>query len=381
MSRKYGTGLQLVLATIVISSAIIGFGPFLEVPGASRAAQDLGTSARPIGPFRLEERSGRTVTAEDLSGRVAIASFIFTRCPLSCPRITSVMKALQGRLEDTDVLLVSFSVDPEHDTQEVLRKYANTYGASPDRWWFLTGPKAAIYDLIQDRFQLGVMEAPGPVSGDTESILHSDRLALIDHGRIVGLFDSTDRRAVSSLTTRARRLSLPAWVTRLPSVNAVLNGISACLLFAGWVLIRRYRREATALHDPPTLELGPEKGPVIHPFVRGHITCMIAAVCTSALFLACYLYYHHRAGSMPFSQGGRLRFAYLSILLSHTLLAVLSVPLILVTLRRGWAGRYDRHVSIASLTLPIWLYVAITGVVIYLMLYHLPVGPIGMSPG
>lgn len=100
---------------------------------------------------------------------------------------------------------------------------------------------------------------------------------------------------------------------------------------------------------------------------------MMAAVCTSTLFLACYLYYHYRAGSMPFGQGGMLRVAYLSILLSHTLLATASVPLILMTLWRGWRGQLNRHVSIASVTLPIWLYVAVTGVVVYLMLYHLPI--------
>jgi putative membrane protein len=99
-------------------------------------------------------------------------------------------------------------------------------------------------------------------------------------------------------------------------------------------------------------------------------------VCTSSLFLACYLYYHYRAGSMPFERGVGLRAAYLSILLSHTSLATASVPLILVTVWRGWRGRLDRHVSIASMTLPIWLYVAVTGVAIYLLLYHLPaIGP------
>ena len=81
-------------------------------------------SAPSIGPFRLEERSGRTVTGDDLADRVAIASFIFTRCPLSCPRISGIMQGMQSRLAGSDVLLVSFSVDPEHDTPEVLRAYA-----------------------------------------------------------------------------------------------------------------------------------------------------------------------------------------------------------------------------------------------------------------
>jgi uncharacterized membrane protein YozB (DUF420 family) len=99
----------------------------------------------------------------------------------------------------------------------------------------------------------------------------------------------------------------------------------------------------------------------------------------SAGFLTSYLIYHARAGSMPFPHGGTLRVAYLTILLSHTVLATVSVPLILVTVFRGWRGDLMRHTQIARVTLPIWLYVAVTGVVLYLMLYHLP--PPGGSPG
>lgn len=321
------------------------------------------------------------MTSDDLAHRVAIASFIFTRCPLSCPRITGVMQGLQDRLAGTDVRLVSFSVDPEHDTPEVLAKYAERYGASPDRWWFLTGPQTTIYELIRDRFQLPVTQTTGPVGDDTESILHSDRLVLIGHGRIVGYFESNDTKAVDTLIAKARRLSLPAWVANLPSVNATLNGLSAGLLFAGWLLIRRYRRGEAASQGLPTSESLIRPGPWFHPLVRGHIACMVSAVSASALFLACYLYYHYRAGSMAFAHGGPLRVAYLTILLSHTLLATLSVPLILVTVRRGWAGQLGRHTAIGSLTLPIWLYVGVTGVVIYLMLYHLPVPMAGAPSG
>jgi protein SCO1/2/putative membrane protein len=335
----------------------------------------------PLGPFLLEERSGRPVTADDLAHRVAIASFIFTRCPLSCPRISGVMQGLQGRLAGTGVLLVSFSVDPEHDTPAVLRSYAERYGASPDRWWFLTGPKSAVYDLIRDRFKLSVMEAPSPVGSDAEAIVHSDRLALLDRGRIVGFYESNNPEALDSVVFRARRRALPAWVARLPSVNAGLNGLSACLLLAGWVLIRRYRSTLTDRLEEAHVEAAGYGRVWVRPLVKGHIACMVAAVCTSALFLACYLYYHYRAGSMPFGQGGMLRVAYLSLLLSHTVLATVSVPLILITLWRGWHGQFARHVSVASVTLPIWLYVALTGVVVYLLLYHLPATPFSPSSG
>jgi protein SCO1/2/putative membrane protein len=334
-----------------------------------------------LGPFRLEERSGRPVTSDDLADRVAIASFIFTRCPLSCPRISGVMQGLQGRLARTNVLMVSISVDPEHDTPSVLRSYAERFDASPDRWWFLTGSKPLIYGLIRDRFQLGVIEAPGPSGSDTEAIVHSDRLALIDRGRIVGFFESNDAEALDALVFQARRRALPPWVARLPSVNAGLNGLSACLLLAGWLLIRRYRFRLVNGPETAPIEASPEATVWAQPLIRGHIACMVSAVGTSALFLVCYLYYHYRAGSMPFGQGGWIRVAYLSILLSHTLLATASVPLILITLWRGWRGRLDRHAAVASVTLPIWLYVAVTGVVVYLMLYHLPATQVGSFAG
>lgn len=382
MSRNYGSGLLFVVAVIVVSTLICGFGAGRTPGQAPRAAEDLGPSARPLGSFRLQERSGRTVTADDLADRVAIVSFIFTRCPLSCPRISSVMKDLQGRLAGSDVQLVSLSVDPEYDTTAVLRTYADRYGASPDRWWFLTGPKSEIYSLIRESFQLAVTETTVPPGPDAEAIVHSDRLALIDHGRVVGVFDSNDPQTRDRLIAKARRRALPAWVKGLPSVNAGLNGLSACLLFAGWLLIRRHRSVGSGIPPESHPEApGTTTGLLAHPLVRGHIACMVSAIGTSALFLACYLLYHYRAGSMPFSQGGPLRIAYLSILLSHTVLATLSVPLILITVRRAWAGRFDRHVSIASLTLPIWLYVAVTGVVIYLMLYHLPAMNPVLSPG
>jgi protein SCO1/2/putative membrane protein len=377
VSRHYGVGLQIVLATIVVSSVICLFGATRMPPRSARAAEELVASALPLGSFELEERSGRMVNADDLAARVAIASFIFTRCPLSCPRISSVMQGLQRRLAGTDVLLVSLSVDPEHDTSVVLRQYAERYGASPDRWWFLTGPKSIIYGLIRDRFKLGVMEGAGPPGSDTESIVHSDRLALVDHGRIVGLFDSTDHEAVDTLVAQARRRALPTWVARLPSLNAGLNGLSACLLIVGWILIRRYRSGLERKVQGETPKLVSQGAIWGQPLVKGHIACMISAVCTSTLFLACYLYYHYRAGSVPFAQGGASRLIYLSILLSHTLLATASVPLILLAVTRGWRGQLERHVSIASVTLPIWIYVAVTGVVIYVMLYHLPVLQMG----
>ncbi len=384
MKRNYPIGLLAIVTILVVSSAICTLGVLRSPARSPMAAEDLGDLSQPVGSLRMVERSGRSVTADDLSNRVAIASFIFTRCALSCPRITGIMKEWQDRLAGSDVLLLSFTVDPEYDTPAVLKTYADRFGAQPDRWWFLSGPKDETFQMIRERFQLGVMPASTPPGPDEEAIIHSDRLALLDHGRIIGIFDSTDAEAVDAMVRKARRRSLPTWVAALPSINAGLNGLSALLLFAGWVLIRRYRLSASGMkwdHDLELDSMPAKAGPLAHPLVYGHVACMIAAIATSALFLSCYLIYHFMAGSMPFEKGGPLRIAYLSILLSHTILAISAVPMILGTVVRAWTGRFDRHVSIASITLPIWFYVAVTGVVIYLMLYHLPALLPAASPG
>ena len=135
-------------------------------------------------------------------------------------------------------------------------------------------------------------------------------------------------------------------VTDLPAVNAVLNSICAVLLVAGWVLIRRGR-------------------------ITQHRAVMIAAFSTSCVFLASYLIYHAQVGSVRFTGQGAIRTVYFTILLTHTVLAAAIVPLVLVTLSRGLSAKYDRHRKIARWTLPLWLYVSVTGVVVYFMLYRL----------
>jgi protein SCO1/2 len=369
----YHLGVRVVVGTVLISAclcvATVGRGPTVS----PRAGQDLGPGGFPLGELHLVERSGRIVTQADLADRVWIAAFIFTRCPLSCPRISSVMKGLQDRLSKTNVLLVSTSVDPENDTPVVLTAYAQRLEASPERWWFLTGSKASIHDLVQNRFKLGLVEtAPADRAPGGESITHSDRLALVDRGRIVGFFESSDREALDALVVRASRLSLPRWVRILPTINASLNGLCAALLIAGWFLIRR-RQPVVAQELAGTSGPLPSRKLIDRPVVRAHRTCMLSAVATSALFLVGYLVYHSQAGSMPFRQGGALRILYFTILLSHTLLATFGVvPLVLLTLVRAVRHDFKRHVPIAQVTFPIWLYVSITGVVIYLMLYDLP---------
>lgn len=134
-------------------------------------------------------------------------------------------------------------------------------------------------------------------------------------------------------------------VTDLPALNATLNGIAAVLLVIGYVLIRRGR-------------------------YAQHQVCMLAAFTTSALFLVSYLVYHAQVGSRPFPGRGPIRVVYFTILISHVTLAAVILPLALMTLSRGLRGRFDRHVPIARWTLPLWLYVSVTGVLVYLMLYQ-----------
>ncbi len=135
-------------------------------------------------------------------------------------------------------------------------------------------------------------------------------------------------------------------VRDLPAVNAALNGSATVLLLAGYWLIRNGKREA-------------------------HRKVMLAAFGASILFLICYLVYHSQVGSVRFQKEGAIRTVYLSILLTHTVLAAAVPFLAIVTLRRGFAARFDKHRKIARWTLPIWLYVSITGVVIYWMLYQM----------
>jgi uncharacterized membrane protein YozB (DUF420 family) len=132
----------------------------------------------------------------------------------------------------------------------------------------------------------------------------------------------------------------------LPALNATLNGLSAVLLTTGYVLIRRGDR-------------------------TWHKGFMLAALASSAAFLTSYLVYHANTGSKPFPGLGTIRYVYFTILSTHVVLAAAIVPMALVTANRGLRDRFAQHVRIARWTLPLWLYVSVTGVVIYLMLYRL----------
>jgi protein SCO1/2 len=153
-----------------------------------------------VPPFALTERSGRTITNHDLAGKIWVADFIYTTCPGPCPLITAGMAKVQEAVaHDPQVQLVSFTVDPDTDTPAVLSKYADQYGADPNRWWFLTGPQKPLFDLIQNGFLQVVQDNSGqPPQPGQFKVTHSTYLALVDgDGNVRGFYDGvgTDSRA------------------------------------------------------------------------------------------------------------------------------------------------------------------------------------------
>lgn len=135
-------------------------------------------------------------------------------------------------------------------------------------------------------------------------------------------------------------------ISDLPTLNAALNSLATVFLLAGYVLVRQKR-------------------------VAAHRLCMLAALATSVLFLTSYVIYHANIGSRPFTGTGPIRTVYFAILISHVLLAIAIVPLVLITVSHALARRFDRHRRIARITWPLWMYVSVTGVVVYVMLYQM----------
>ncbi len=139
---------------------------------------------------------------------------------------------------------------------------------------------------------------------------------------------------------------MPEYIHYLPHLNAFLNSTSAILLIAGYRFIRSGR-------------------------VRAHRNCQVCAFITSLLFLVSYVTYHYYHGETRFPGQGIVRPLYFTILITHVFLAIIIVPLVLITLYRAARGDFIRHKRIARVTLPLWLYVSVTGVIVYLMLYHI----------
>jgi protein SCO1/2/putative membrane protein len=352
-----------------------------------------------VGDWVLTGSDGKPFGSSDLKDRIWIADFVFTRCAGPCPIMCEGMEKLVKRLPpDPRLKFVSFSVDPGYDTPEVLREFATQWKADLARWKFVTG--VGVYKISYDGFKLLARPNPEPTVGD--QVIHSTRFTLVDgEGRMRGLYtynferpeslpatldaivrdtqallDSPERVVdhfcdprlflvdrlgrlrgvagpetdVEALVDDVRKLSRAPEklisLRTLPRLNAVLNGTSFLLLTTGFLFI--LKRQVTP-----------------------HRVCMSGALVASFVFLGSYVYYHVHAGSVRYPGEGLARTAYLGLLGTHTILAAVVAPMALVTVWRALRERFDRHRAIARWTLPIWLYVSLTGILVYLLLYEL----------
>ena len=347
-------------------------------------SSDVSASNRdsgPVGTFSLTERSGRTVRATDLRGKVWVASFIFTRCAFGCDQVTKSMHDLQKDFTNyPDVVLVTFTVDPEHDDAGELRRYAEFYGAEADRWLFLTGPEKEVYRLLREGFHITAEQNRGEERKPGNEVKHDTKLVLVDRdGHIRGYYEGRPTKPLPGESEKDATKRFEAGLRQLrddvaalaqgkemhddavtpagfnfPAFNATLNALAGALLLFGFSAVRQR-------------------------LLKLHAALMLSALAVSTVFLASYLYFHiviragretHFSDQAPDAPAW-VGFVYRGILISHIILAVATVPLALFTVYQGLRGNLQRHVHVARWTLPIWLYVSLTGVVVYWMLYRL----------
>ena len=230
----------LLWGTCVLVALVVGVGLSLRVgfENTSRqAAHDL-PHLWAVPDFALIERSGQSVTRADLHGKVWIASVIFTRCVEECPLVSNHMARLQATFAtEPDIRLVSITVDPAYDTPEVLTRYAQSFAAQPQRWFFLTGDKATVYRLVREGFRLGLLDPQSekssavpeaarvrqalwqlltpasalahddghPHNEAQRAITHSARLVLVDRqGQVRHFYDSADQSTLGRLPSDVR---------------------------------------------------------------------------------------------------------------------------------------------------------------------------------
>jgi protein SCO1/2 len=160
--------------------------------------------------YRMVDQDGREFTPETLRGKVWVAGFVFTSCPSTCPAVTRAMADLRERFDrtDIDVMMVSFTVDPEHDTPAVLAEYADSVGADHERWRFVTGDVASVRALVKDGFKLGIGE-PEPTRGNADlyDIAHSTKLALVDgNGAVRGYYGIEPDQGLDEIYHRAQHV-------------------------------------------------------------------------------------------------------------------------------------------------------------------------------
>ena len=386
--------------------------------------------SRELPDFVLAESMGQTLSLKDLIGKRWLANFIFTRCAGPCPMMTRDISELhrQVRKSNPDFRFVTFTVDPENDTVDVLKKYAETFRADHERWKFLTGSETEILDLIRGGFMQYVQPNIGESRTPGFEVAHSNRAVLVNEDGIpVASFVMTIAADVAKLrriiegkedfpvpgpgltfsvssgdnppvpftlvpaengesenvdaagkpleseepdieepttdkvdspeTPQSKNQKidqrLPPWAANMPTINAGLNSACIVLLCSGLVAIKSGNR------------------------IR-HRNLMIVSFVVSVAFLVCYLTYHEILYRFTGYRGrafdGSLLATrlYFSILIPHVILAAIVPILALRVFYLAFKERWPEHRRLAKITLPIWLFVSITGVVIYGMLYHWP---------
>lgn len=171
------------------------------------AAADDPIAFGSVPEFSLTAQTGERVARQTLLGRPYVVAAVFTTCSGPCPRIASEMAGLQRALDGTDALLVSISVDPGHDTPEVLAEYAEALGARPERWLFLTGPEEDVYALVREGFKLGVQREDAMAEFGRQ-VTHGTKLVAVDRqGRIRGWYESQSDEGVAALRERMLHLA------------------------------------------------------------------------------------------------------------------------------------------------------------------------------
>jgi protein SCO1/2 len=367
----------MLRTVVLLVASLLSLGPAAEASLQGLQGEPPPESTErfaDVPEFRFEDSQGQPLTREDLLGEPWIAVPFFVRCMGPCPSVSrDIAERLIPALEGTPIRVVSFSLDPEVDTAAELQEYADLFGADPERWLFVRSEteeqmhrfmnEGLLVPVVRD----GAEEAPGL------AITHGTRMPVIDsEGKVAGWYELRDpaqgeggedlaeaARVLANryglIVARARALAgldyqwpLPARSV-LPLVNASLNGVAFVLLLAGLVAIVNGRK-------------------------RLHEAMMRSAFVVSAAFLSCYLYYHFAVlpisgGPTRFNGEGAAKAAYLLMLLTHVVLAVVNLPMVLRVFWLAHKEDWDRHRRLARWTLPIWLYVSLTGVLVYLVLY------------
>jgi len=197
------SGIAWKMTLIVIPLITLGLLLWLRQMEINALRQRTVSSYGTVPLFQFTNQNGQPFGSAQLVGKIWIGDFIYTTCPGPCPMISSRMSELQRPLEKTDVHLVSFTVDPEKDTREVLRSYAERLQADAGRWDFLTGPKSAVYKLSHDDFKLAVSDG-----SDAQGIpVHSTRMVLVDrHSRIRGYYDALEPDVMTKLLADTNHL-------------------------------------------------------------------------------------------------------------------------------------------------------------------------------